>query len=44
VIGAVSYSSVNAILKAGLDKVQPATGPVKPTPAHGNIRGGSYYQ
>ena len=44
VIGAVTYSSVNAILKAGLDKIQPTTGPLKPTPAHGNIRGGSYYQ
>jgi transposase len=43
-IGAVSYSSVNAILKAGFDKIPPATKPAKPTPAHGNIRGGSYYQ
>jgi transposase len=43
-IGAASYSSVNAILKAGLDKVRPTTGPVEPTPVHGNIRGGSYYQ
>jgi transposase len=43
-IGAVSYSSVNAILKAGFDKIPPATRPAKPTPAHGNIRGGSYYQ
>jgi transposase len=44
VINAVSYSSVNAILKAGLDKVAPAAAPAKPTPAHTNIRGGSYYQ
>jgi transposase len=43
-IGAASYSSVNAILKAGLDKVRPTTGPDEPTPVHGNIRGGSYYQ
>lgn len=42
-IGAVSYSSVNAILKAGVDKIPPATRPAKPTPAHGNIRGGSYF-
>jgi len=24
--------------------IQSTTGPLKPTPAHGNIRGGSYYQ
>jgi transposase len=43
-IGSASYSSVNAILKAGLDKVPPTTRPTKPAPTHGNIRGGSYYQ
>ncbi|MBB6227795.1 hypothetical protein FHS79_001976 [Polymorphobacter multimanifer] len=40
----MSYSSVSAILKAGLDKVAPAAAPAKPTPAHTNIRGSSYYQ
>jgi transposase len=44
VINAVNYSSVSAILKAGLDKVASAAAPAKPTPAHTNIRGGSYYQ
>lgn len=42
-IGAVSCSSVNAILKAGLDEIQPAAEPVKPTSLHGNIRSGSYH-
>ncbi|MER8767076.1 hypothetical protein [Mesorhizobium sp. M0968] len=31
----------NAILKSGLDRVPPAAEPVKPTPSHTNIRGGS---
>ncbi len=44
VINAVSYSSVDAILKAGLDRARPAAEPAKPAPAHANIRGGSYYQ
>jgi transposase len=44
VINAVSYSSVSAILKTGLDRVRPAAVPAKPAPAHTNIRGGSYYQ
>ncbi|ESY63055.1 hypothetical protein X743_33690 [Mesorhizobium sp. LNHC252B00] len=43
-INAITYSSVNAILKSGLDRVPPAAEPVKPTPSHTNIRGGSYYQ
>jgi transposase len=43
-INAISYSSVNAILKSGLDRVRPATEPVKATPPHPNIRGGAYYQ
>lgn len=43
-IGAISYSSVSAILKSGLDRTKPATEPVTPTPAHANIRGGAYYQ
>ena len=44
VINAVSYSSVSAILKSGLDRVRPAAVPAKPAPAHTNIRGRSYYQ
>ncbi|TIV45558.1 MAG: IS21 family transposase, partial [Mesorhizobium sp.] len=43
-INAITYSSVNAILKSGLDRVPHAAEPVKPTPSHTNIRGGSYYQ
>lgn len=42
-INAVSYSSVSAILKSGLDQARPSE-PVKATPAHANIRGGAYYQ
>jgi transposase len=44
VINAVSYSSVSAILKTGLDKAAPTASAAKPAPAHANIRGGSYYQ
>lgn len=43
-INAITYSSVNAILKSGLDRARPTAEPVKPTPPHTNIRGGSYYQ
>lgn len=43
-INALSYSSVNTILKSGLDQAAPAAEPVKPTPPHSNIRGSSYYQ
>ena len=43
-INAVTYSSVSAILKSGLDRAKPAAEPVKPTPPHANIRGSSYYQ
>ena len=42
-IDAISYSSVNAILKSGLDRAKPSE-PVRPSPPHGNIRGTSYYQ
>lgn len=42
-INAISYSSVNAILKSGLDRAKPAE-PVRPSPVHGNIRGNAYYQ
>lgn len=43
-IQAISYSSVSAILKSGLDRTRPAAEPVKATPPHANIRGGTYYQ
>lgn len=42
-INAITYASVTAILKSGLDRAS-TTEPAKPTPAHGNIRGSSYYQ
>ncbi|MBU6297252.1 MAG: IS21 family transposase [Alphaproteobacteria bacterium] len=42
-INAVSYTSVSAILKSGLDQARPSE-PAKATPAHANIRGGAYYQ
>ena len=44
VINAISYSSVSAILKSGLDRASPAADTVKATPSHTNIRGGDYYQ
>ena len=43
-INAITYSSVTAILKSGLDRAKPASEPAKPTPSHTNIRGGAYYQ
>ncbi len=43
-INALSYSSVNAILKSGLDRADPMAEPAKPAPAHKNIRGSAYYQ
>ena len=43
-INAISYSSITAILKSGLDRAPTPPEPTKPTPPHGNIRGGSYYQ
>jgi hypothetical protein len=43
-INAISYSSVNAILKSGLDRTSANAEPVKATPPHANIRGGTYYQ
>jgi transposase len=42
-VNAVSYSSVSAILKSGLDRAKPSE-PAKATPTHANIRGGAYYQ
>jgi hypothetical protein len=44
IINAITYSSVTAILKSGLDRARPAAEPVKPAPPHTNIRGGPYYQ
>ena len=43
-INAISYSSVNAILKSGLDRKGTTTEPIRATPPHANIRGGAYYQ
>jgi len=43
-INAITFSSVNAILKSGLARARPAAEPAKPAPPHGNIRGGTYYQ
>lgn len=43
-INAIAYSSVNAILKSGLDRAQPACEPATPAPPHANIRGNTYYQ
>ena len=37
-------SSVANILKSGLDQVPAVAETVMPTPAHGNIRGKTYYQ
>jgi len=44
VINAISYSSVNAILKSGLDRARPAREPLAPSPPHTNIRGPDYYR
>jgi len=43
-INAISYSSVNAILKSGLDRNGRTVEPIRATPAHANIRGATYYQ
>lgn len=42
-INALSYSSVNSILKSGLDRAQAIIDPGKPAPPHTNIRGRGYY-
>ena len=42
-INAITYASVTAILKSGLDRASSAE-PAKPTPPHANIRGSTYYQ
>jgi transposase len=43
-INAISYSSVNAILKSGLDRARPVREPITPSPPHTNIRGRDYYR
>ena len=43
-INAISYSSVNSILKSGLDRARPAREPLAPSPPHADIRGRKYYQ
>ena len=43
-INAISYSSVNAILRSGLDRKGRTVEPLRATPPHANIRGGAYYQ
>jgi transposase len=43
-INAVSYSSVDSILRTGLDRARPTPPPPSPAPPHANIRGGSYYR
>lgn len=43
-INTIAYSSVNAILKSGLDRAPPTPEPARPAPAHANIRGNTYYQ
>ena len=44
-INAITYSSVTAILKSGLDRGKTGKDePAKPTPSHTNIRGSTYYQ
>ncbi len=39
-INAISYFSVSAIVKSGLDRTSPSVEPVSATPPHANIRGG----
>ena len=43
IIQALSYSSVNSILKSGLDKTKPVAEADQPLPLHTNIRGRGYY-
>ena len=43
-INAIRYSSVSAILKSGLDRTGLSAEPVRATPPHANIRGGTYFQ
>jgi hypothetical protein len=41
-INAISYSSVSAILKSGLDRTSLSTEPVRAAPRHANIRDKPY--
>ena len=43
-INALSYSSLTAILRSGLDRAAPEREPLLPLPAHDNIRGPAYYR
>lgn len=43
IIQALSYSSVNSILKSGLDRTKPVTDADQALPLHTNIRGRGYY-
>lgn len=43
-INAITYCSVTAILRSGLDRAPTAATAAKPAPPHANIRGGAYYQ
>ena len=44
-VGALSYRSVDSILKTGLDGVPlPSAAPARPTRDHGNVRGPGYYE
>jgi transposase len=43
-INAISYTSLAAILKSGLDRAGTTAEPVRAAPVHANIRGSHYYQ
>ena len=43
-INALSYSSLTAILRSGLDRAAPEREPLLPLPTHDNIRGPAYYR
>ena len=43
-INSVTYSSLAAILKSGLDRARPESKPPLPLPPHANIRGPDYYR
>jgi transposase len=44
-VGALSYRSVDSILKAGLDRAPlPEPAPVRATRVHPNVRGPGYYE
>jgi len=44
-VGALSYRSVDSILRTGLDRAPlPGPPPARPTRDHGNVRGPGYYE